>query len=300
MENKKAYTIDVSHSIIDHLLDTSKQFRVNSWDFKEWLHGETIIQKTGILSKELEVFFDLFHRILRGQGFVIINLAFLLDKYSESDAAPICTYLLSTLGSPFRVFKKHPGHWRKLGVDLKRPANRSGGVGISPLHLDFVNAANPPDIVCLLAIRHDPALGGRSIVSSFDGIEKMLSPKHVQILSMSKFSDGVVIELNGIGQDINPFPVLNFNSLWKYRFTGNLLSSEADEVTQKALREMLHILESRKITFLLERGQMLILNQHRVLHGREPLGYGQKDIPENKRRLLLQSFVRTNDFYNSN
>lgn len=282
--------IKASYSIVEHLISASKEYQVSSWDFKEWRYGQaaaSIIQTTTPLTN----FLNSVKKDFESQGFVIIN--FDLDPWSR-DAATICTYLLSIFGTPFRVFKNQIGHWRKLEVNLDRPPNRSGGVGLSFLHMDFVNASNPPDIVCLFALRRDPALGGESTISLLDGIEHVLSKEHVGELSKPQFNDGVVVNLNGVGDDINPFAVLNPDSSWRYRFSGNLLESAPDRLSKEAVLEMYNILESRKRTVLLEPGDLLILNQHRVVHGRMPLGSGQEKILPENRRFLLHSFVRTN------
>ncbi|MET8248306.1 hypothetical protein ABZV31_30215 [Streptomyces sp. NPDC005202] len=77
------------------------------------------------------------------------------------------------------------------------------------------------------------------------------------------------------------------------RFTAKMLAgADPDDPYIKAVwaleREL--VLGQRK--FLLGRGDLLIVNQHLCCHGREALGEGQEDVPEDERWLLLQIFLR--------
>lgn len=60
----------------------------------------------------------------------------------------------------------------------------------------------------------------------------------------------------------------------------------------RAARELSEQLTAGQATFTLQRGDLLLLNQHRCVHGREPLGDGQRDVAPDDRRLLLQLFLR--------
>jgi hypothetical protein len=228
---------------------------------------------------------------LQLQGFVVLGLDQLLNNLAEGEAAAATTVLLSCLGIPLRVFLSHP-YWRRLGVDLNRPFARSGGIGDQPFHIDFVNANNPPDLVCLLCVRSDPLGGGASLIASLDGIERELNPTTQEVLSFPLYRYGEVRNLNGVGNDANPFPVLDLGARWTYRYTGKLMDSVLNDKAHVALQAVGNILASREVSFTLSRGDLLLLDQHRVTHGRRRLGQGQHQIPEDKRRLLLQSFVR--------
>ncbi|WP_251076815.1 TauD/TfdA family dioxygenase [Streptomyces benahoarensis] len=48
-----------------------------------------------------------------------------------------------------------------------------------------------------------------------------------------------------------------------------------------------------QVSFTLQRGDMLIVNQHRWVHGREPLANGQHDVEPENRRPLLPLFLRS-------
>ena len=277
-------------SSLKELVALASKYPVNDWDFVDWTYGSTDLSMQAT-SHNLSQFLDTLRREIFTHKFVVIGLSTLIDTFPPSIAAAAATLLLCTFGTPLRVFLSHP-YWRKLGVDLSRPPESSGGSGNSPFHMDFVNAQNPPDLVCLLCLRPDPLGGGRSLLASIDGIEQLLDPVHVDILSRPQFSDGMVYNLNGVGEDINPFPVITSGSLWRYRFTANLLHSTPNSQGLTALQAVTNILNSRAVSLTLARGDLLILDQHKMTHGRSAMGEGQGTIPEDKRRFLLHSFVR--------
>jgi Taurine catabolism dioxygenase TauD, TfdA family len=274
-----------SPHVLNELALLATTYAVCGWDFKDWEY-ETSTDLTLCASYlNLYDFVQILKRTLTLHGFVIIELAALINLYSPATAASATTLLLSSFGSPLRIFENIP-YWRRIEVDLNRPPERSGGAGKSPLHMDFVNAENPPDIVCLLCLRPDPSGGGASLVSEISGIEDLLSTSDICSLMSSRFNDGKVDKLRGVGKDFNPFPVIAPDSFWKYRFTGNLIHAAPDSQALAALQKASNILDSRAVNFVLEQGELLVMNQHRVVHGRGALGKGQENISTNKRRLL--------------
>ncbi|MDZ7703631.1 MAG: hypothetical protein U5L04_03995 [Trueperaceae bacterium] len=269
------------------LVELSGVYPVSDWDFNHWGHSDIDLgayEHTNNLVREVE-------KKLLADGFAIVDFAFLLEEHDEAVVASAITIFLSGLGDPLRIFLNRP-HWRKLRVDLSRSPERSEGAGQSPLHMDFVNAENPPDLVCLFCVTPDPLGGGASLLSEINGVEKLLADEHIDVLSNAQFSDGKVVNLGGIGVDINPFPVLSLSGKWRYRFTGGLLSNPKHEDFRDSLMELSQVLNDRTVTTILKRGELLIADQHKVLHGRGSLGEGQDKIAEDERRFLFHSFVR--------
>lgn len=279
-----------SAGAINEAVRFAREHPVSGWDFAEWLDTDAneasqsnfahLIPFAARINQELEL-----------NGFAVIGLAELLDTYAEAEAASSTTLVLSLLGQPLRVFLART-HWRRLGVDVTRHPARSEGIGYQSFHIDFVNAEDPPDLVCLLCVRPDPLGGGASLISEIAGIEALLPEQDIEVLRQSLYSDGVVDNLNGIGQDVNPFPVLAPGMHWQYRYTASLLNQTRDARADDALHKVQDQLETRSVALPLSRGDLLILDQHRMTHGRGALGQGQEDIPDAERRLLLQSFVR--------
>lgn len=282
--------IDLSAHALEELVILAGNYPVPGWDFVDWPYSGMDFS-AHFVGPRLRQLSKSIRRKLLVHGFVVVGTTALLDTLPAVTSAAATTLLLSTLGFPLRVFLSHP-HWRQLGVDLNRSPDKSGGAGYSPLHMDFVNAENPPDLVCLFCLRPDPMGGGETLIAQIDGIEQLLDPEDVKVLSRSQFRDGEVYNLNGVGQDMNPFPVLSLGSSWEYRFTANLLRSAPNEQARIALEAVTSILASTAVGFTLARGDLLILDQHRATHGRGAMGEGQEAISERERRLLLHSFVR--------
>ncbi len=77
------------------------------------------------------------------------------------------------------------------------------------------------------------------------------------------------------------------------RFTGKMLADPGlGEAYAGAAGELVGELVGGQVSFMLQRGDFLIVNQHRCVHGREPLGANQESVPPAARRLLLQVFLR--------
>ncbi len=231
-------------------------------------------------------------KALKQNGFVVISLRRLLDSYPETVASGAVTLLLSAFGTPIRVFANIASLWRQIDVDLTRPPNRSRGIGALRLHMDFVNAENPPDLICLLCMRPDPRGGGSSLLARVEGVESHLGVHQLSTLSDPIYRDGAVVGLNGIGEDMNPFPVFSPGSRWRYRYTANLLNTPPTPDAEESLRALARVLEKHCVAVDLARGDCLIVDQHSTLHGRLPLGSDQSGLPPSERRLVLHAFIR--------
>ncbi|PSL55667.1 TfdA family taurine catabolism dioxygenase TauD [Saccharothrix carnea] len=65
-----------------------------------------------------------------------------------------------------------------------------------------------------------------------------------------------------------------------------------DDGARQAVREFSDALHDHLTTIPLRSGEVVLVDQHRYLHGKTPLGAGQTEIAEDRRRLLLQMFGR--------
>lgn len=272
------------------LLAVSELFEVPDWKFADWPYScdalFEVVEELGKSDWVLSV-----KRNIAEEGYAVIDMRNMIEAFSESQAAAALTTFLNLFGRPLKVFRNHP-FWRELTVDLSRPANKSCGCGHQAVHMDFVNASTPPDYVCLLCIRPDPYGGGASILAKIEGVELELSSRDRQVLSDSSFRDGVVEQLSGIGTDVNPFSVIDLSGSWRYRFTSNLLSSSCSDAHALALHALADVLKRRSLYVTLQKGDLLLINQHKAVHGRAAMGDGQERLDPSIRRLLLQSFLR--------
>lgn len=122
-----------------------------------------------------------------------------------------------------------------------------------------------------------------------------LSENSRALLAEQAYHYGTFYDLFGVGEECKPFPILDGSDPGEgfVRFTAKMLErSQLDQAHADAARELAEELVRGRVTFMLETGDYLIVNQRRFLHGREALHSGQETVPLADRRLLLQLFLR--------
>jgi hypothetical protein len=230
-----------------------------------------------------------------GEGFAVLELAELLDTAdTEEDGLRAVTALVSLIATPLRAFDRWP-LWKPLGTNLTIDPMRATGSGYNPLHLDIVNSTWPPDYSALLCVRPDPKGQGHSLVSQIRHAVDRLGYADAELLTHPNYEDGSFYDLTGVGEEWKPFPIIDgLPSMEGFvRFTAKMLAdADPDDPYTKAARALERELVTGQRRFPLGRGDMLVVNQHLCCHGREALGSGQEDVPEDQRRLLLQIFLR--------
>lgn len=286
---KRASTVSVSEAERVALVRFVGSRPVSGWAFESWPYGRVPMNEPEFPDEMLGIRAKVVNR-LSTEGFAIVDCREILAEEISSTAAGIVTVITSLLGSPLRVFRRLP-HWRPLTVRLDRPADRSEGIGRTPIHMDFVNASDPPDLVALMCIRDDPLGGGAIMLARFASVLNKLTADEKIVLSRNAFRDGEVRDLDGVGVDVNPFAVLAEDK-WGFRFTERLLDAESDPRVRALLLKVSRCLGEKVQTRRLDTGHLLVLDQHQVVHGRAPLGKGQGKLKADERRLLLQSFIR--------
>jgi hypothetical protein len=284
--------VEVNAAAAAGLIDLARTLPLAGWDFPCWPDASIADMPR---SKDLAQAIRKIGTYLQSDGFCVVRLGSVIIDQPEPIAAGAATLLATAFGSPFRIYQANPSHWRSLGADPNRPANRSEGIGLQLPHTDFCNAELPPDVVCLLCLRPDPLGGGASLVARIDGIEDVLAPAHAEALSRPVFRDGQVVNLCGVGRDANPFAVISREpeERFRYRFVGHLLESAAEPESQAAVRALVDALWERTFTIPLAAGDLLLVNQHLAVHGRAALGAEQESVPAALKRRLLLSFLRT-------
>lgn len=225
----------------------------------------------------------------------------ILDVISPEHAATsmglkLATALCSLIGRPFRVIDAGE-LWQTVDVDVSVSPNRFRGVGYNPLHIDVVNSTQPPAYSALFCIRQDPAGGGHSLVSNLHKAVARLSLEQITCLEEKIFRDGSFYGMSGVGVELNPFPVLQKTDdpPWLVRFTAKMLPSMEAGKYKDAACALEQALIDLQEAFLLLPGQLLILNQRVVAHGREPLGPGQNALPRDKARYLRQTYMHASE-----
>ena len=200
--------------------------------------------------------------------------------------------LISALSTPLHVYRNHD-YWKELPADISRPRTRSGGIGLNSLHIDLVNLENPPDIIAFYCVRGDPAGGGRTLACSLNDLQV---PKEIlDELERPIYKDGAAYDLDGVGNDCQPFAIYNPDSDWKWRWSGRILETIKDQdesVDYEALLEFDRILNNHAIGVELQPGDVMLVNQKTVLHGRLPMGSHQERWELSERRLVIQAYGR--------
>lgn len=180
--------------------------------------------------------------------------------------------IISAIAQPIEVYRSH-GLWKKIGVRFDVAPEKVEGVGFIPLHIDCVNATNPPDIVGFYCHKADPKGGGESLVSSFANALCRLTSEEINSLKTVQIREGKFFELSNIGDELNPFPLIEQSStgLEWVRYTGKARSAIVG-TSPSAVKRFEQLLLSAAVTINLEAGDLLIVNQRLAAHGRLPLG----------------------------
>jgi hypothetical protein len=236
-------------------------------------------------------------RMLNGAagGYALVRLGNIAHALGTGNQfLRVATAILAEVAVPFQPFRRWP-LWKEIGTNLDANPGRSTGTGYNAFHMDLVNATLPPDYTTLLCIRPDPLGGGLSILSDARAAISRLTPSSCALLAAKAYRYGSFFELSDVGDEYKPFAVLDSEPahVGFVRFTAKMLTEPGlEQAHASAAKELAGQLLGGQTSFTLQRGDLLIMNQHRCVHGREPLGAGQEDVPATARRLLLQLFLR--------
>jgi Taurine catabolism dioxygenase TauD, TfdA family len=227
----------------------------------------------------------------RQPGFCVFRFGSKICDWPEEDLSNVLLCFCSIFGIPLRVFDRWP-MWKPLGVSFEVGPQRATGVGLNPLHIDVVNSRFPPDYVAFFCDRVDPLGGGQTLIGNLLSAYKSLSTEALKILSDPHFVEGAFYDLTGVGSEYNPFPIIDMNSTPpRIRFTAKMRYDLSNADDRNAFDEFATLLRSRQSIFLLEAGDLIVINQWVAAHGRLPLGEGQRDLSLENRRLIRQCFM---------
>ncbi|MER5696139.1 TauD/TfdA family dioxygenase [Streptomyces mirabilis] len=229
-------------------------------------------------------------------GYAVLRLGNLAKALGTDDDRflRLVTAFAAEVAVPFSPFPRWP-LWKDIGVKVDKDPGKSSGIGYNAFHMDLVNGTLPPDYTTLLCVRPDPLGGGPSILSDAHAAVARLSENSRALLAETAYHYGTFFDLHGVGEEYKPFPILDGSDPGEgfVRFTAKMLKrSELGQAHADAARELAEELVRGQISFMLQPGDYLIVNQRRFLHGREALHSGQATVPVADRRLLLQLFLR--------
>ena len=228
-------------------------------------------------------------------GYAVVRLGNVAQALGAGDQfLRLATAILAEVAIPFQPFTRWP-LWKEIGTDLAADPSLSTGTGYNAFHMDLVNSTRPPDYSTLLCIQPDPLGGGSSILSDARAAVSRLTATSRVLLADKAFRYGSFYELSDVGEEYTPFPILDGEppDAGFVRFTAKMLAGAGlSDSHFDAARELAAEMVRGQVSFTLQRGDVLIVDQHRFVHGREPLGGGQERVPPGDRRLLLQLFLR--------
>ncbi|MGA6171354.1 TauD/TfdA family dioxygenase [Streptomyces sp. NPDC012600] len=293
--------IDLPRELEDDLIEIARTLPAWSVD-GSFLTGTTIERyRDGLVSAPL---FDGVRDALLSTlnnaagGYAVVRLGRIAQALGVGDQfLRLATAILAEVAIPFQPFRRWP-LWKSIGTDLGAKPGLSTGVGYNAFHMDLVNATEPPDYTTLLCVRPDPLGEGASILSHAREAVSRLAPFSRGLLRDTAYTYGGFFELSDVGEKYTPFPVLDGQPEDRgfVRFTAKMLAeSGLDEEHAYAARELARQMVAGQVSYTLQRGDLLILDQHRWVHGRLPLGDGQHRVTPGNRRLLLQLFLRNPD-----
>ncbi|MGH3624954.1 MAG: TauD/TfdA family dioxygenase, partial [Sciscionella sp.] len=224
-----------------------------------------------------------------GAGWAVVSLPAVLH---DEDLQRVAAGILAGLGTPFYSINGGDGLWlRGLSAPDRDPGS-FGGYGRNDLHIDAPNVTCPPDYTSLLILRPDLAGGGASVIGDLRAAMAALPEQDQDVLRQPVFFEGRADRLHGVGESYLPFPILDDGPRYGWvRWAGKLLSDDRNRGHLPVLERFAQHLDQHVHQMMLGRGDLLIADQRRVAHGREPLG-AQDGIPDARRRLLCQAKVR--------
>ncbi|WP_217561578.1 TauD/TfdA family dioxygenase [Streptomyces sp. GbtcB6] len=211
--------------------------------------------------------------------------------------------LLSALGTVLSVYPGL-GPWSDLTVHTDADPGRTHGVGENRLHIDMVDRDLTPRIIALYCVRDDPQGGGASALADMWSAVDSLSDGDREALKQSVYRYWTDEGVHGVGRSLERFPIVpqELTGGFPVRFTSkmgphlekgelvdtNLVSADQAAGAFSRLAEAVYAVRT---THRLQPGQVLVWDQQRYAHGRMPLGEGQAELPEDRRRLLRQTYV---------
>lgn len=267
------------------LINIFAQFK-NSIDLKELNLSEDLIKSVRVEYGNSLIIDKIFNKI-KDDGYALIDLNSSINDLNLIDLKKIITIFISLFLTPIGVFGSQ-GIVREIGVNMNKNINSSTGVGHIPFHTDFNNTSSPPPFSILYCHRTDPFKGGESIISNFNDSLIELSEDEKLILLKPIFKEGEFYNLFNVGHKLNLFPVFDVNSN-VIRYSTKLKSEEESVTSLWNLRKAL--IKNQK-TFMLNKGELLILNQKVFVHARHSLNGNQSQLRKDESRFLLQYFAK--------
>jgi len=229
-------------------------------------------------------------RSIPSAGWAVLALpARLEDEQLQRAAAGV----LAALGTPFFSISEAGRLWIGEESTMAKDEASFGGTGAQALHIDAPNVEAVPEYTCLLVLRPDPAGGGASLLGDLRAAFAATGEADRAMLRQPVFFEGRAVGLHGVGAPRMPFPVLDEDEqgqLRWVRWAGKMTADQRNAVRLPVLDRFAAALADTAVAVALGRGQLLILDQRRIAHGRTALG-PQDGWADGSRRWLVQAKI---------
>ena len=154
-----------------------------------------------------------------------------------------------------------------------------------PIHTDMSYVRNPPRLLFMLCVTPDAAGGGLTVLSDCQSAWEPLLARHRRELERPQFrfrhppntQEGEIGEV----PISEPGPV---RRMWRYRIDSMTVPSSATE----AVESFSEGLEEGSFQFRLRAGDLIVVDNHRMLHGRTAFDPAASPTP----RHLLRTYAR--------
>jgi len=141
-----------------------------------------------------------------------------------------------------------------------------------PLHTDVSYVPHPPRFMLLLCVHPAPEGGGLNLLADCNKALERLDERDREIISQKAFN--FLYPPNcGEGQS-EPFAIIE-NCLWRYKYSSMDFPAHAAPAVER-FNQLLMDVSTR---LLLERGELLIVDNHRIAHGRTAFNHCHHQLP---------------------
>ncbi|MFF3129603.1 TauD/TfdA family dioxygenase [Streptomyces sp. NPDC057908] len=199
--------------------------------------------------------------------------------------------VLAALGYLFFSIRQGDGRlWIGEETSSAKDGASFGGAGAQGLHIDAPNVQCVPEYTSLLVLRADPGGGGASLLGDLRAAVARLDEADRAALREPVFFEGQAECLCGVGAPRMPFPVLediqDGRPVW-VRWAAKMIRDPRNAGRTAVLECFAAALETT-VAVTLGRGQLLVVDQRRITHGRTALGH-QQGLADGTRRWIMQA-----------
>ncbi|GII77830.1 L-asparagine oxygenase [Sphaerisporangium rufum] len=178
------------------------------------------------------------------------------------------------LGEPFSYLEWDSGHLvhNKYPIQAHRDLQFGSNAVEFLLHTETPFRDVSPDYLALLCLRADPTGRAKTRVADIRRVVGTLSEAEIAVLARPRYAfetDNPVVVLDGRGLT-EPQPIISERDGTRViEYVGDLVATDAE--SQRALDDLGRRVLATAVDIALERGDLLVLDNGRVVHGRNAI-----------------------------